>query len=110
LDDKSDRGFFQLRVDLLKCLNIAEPELDSFFSLKDNLKAVKLSEPSDRAIVYTNGDEPYFLDLTGMFAARTDFKRLKRTDGRQTEQGETMARNLISFHGCFPATAILKFE
>ncbi len=55
----------QLKAEVLKKLQISETELDSFFGLKDNLKSIKLSEPSDRAIVYTNGDEPYFLDATG---------------------------------------------
>ena len=55
----------QLKAEVLKKLQISETELDSFFGLKDNLKFIKLSEPSDRAIVYTNGNEPYFFDATG---------------------------------------------
>ncbi len=55
----------QLKAEVLKKLKISETELESFFGLKDNLKYIKISEPSDRALVYTNGDEPYFLDATG---------------------------------------------
>ena len=91
----------QLRVDLLKRLQISETELDAFFGLKDQLKAVKLSEPSDRAIVYTNGDEPFFFDATG---SSSHFMQQSRFHPYEQERGTSSRRFTLlgAALRCFP--------